>query len=59
MLLHLTFALVGSLVQDGLGGYDFPIPEKQWGIHSKIVLALYTDNNNLFTFNIIIATMLR
>lgn len=29
LYLHLTFALVSSLVQNGLGGHDFPIPEKQ------------------------------
>lgn len=33
LFLLLTFALVGGLVQDGLGGHDFPVPGKT-GRHS-------------------------
>lgn len=56
---QLTFALVGRLVQDGLGGYDFPIPEKHWGLHSTIVLKQCTGNNDLFTSNMCAVILLK
>lgn len=49
--LQLTFALVGRLVQNGLGGYDFPVPEKQWGLRSANVIKQCPGNNDLFTSN--------
>lgn len=47
---HLTFALVGRLVQDGLGGNDLPVPGKTAALW--IMPALCTDNIYLFTLNI-------
>lgn len=48
----LTFALVGGLVQDGLGGHDFPIPDKNNDVEGL-------GWKTMFTFNISIATLLR
>lgn len=47
---YLTFALVGRLVQDGLGGNDLPVPGKTAALW--IMPALCTDNIYLFTLNI-------